>query len=138
MKKIVYMLCLVLLLSGAAQAADNQFVKVETLAKASKSWDGNDLPPYLKGLPEITILRISIPAGAKLETHKHPVINAGVLTRGQLTVVSEDGKKLRLRAGDSIVELVGKYHYGKNEGVEPAEIIVFYAGVRGAPITVKK
>ena len=70
--------------------------------------------------------------------HKHLVINAGVLLTGKLTVVAEDGHTLHLKAGDSIVELVNKWHYGRNEGDEPAEIIVFYAGTPGTPITVKK
>jgi len=112
-------------------------VTVETLAKSSKSWDGEALPAYPQGKPEITILRIKIPAGAKLEIHNHPVINAGVLLAGELTVVTEDNKTLHLKAGDSIVELVNKKHYGKNEGTETAEIIVFYAGVVNKPITIK-
>jgi len=32
---------------------------------------------------------------------------------------------------------VGTKHYGKNEGTQTAEIIVFYAGVENKPITIK-
>lgn len=117
---------------------DQQAAVVEELAKTTASWDGSTLPPYPQNQPEITILRISIPAGTRLKTHFHPVINAGVLLSGQLTVVAENGKKLRLKAGDPIVELVDTAHYGVNEGDEPAEIIVFYAGSSGAPITISK
>jgi quercetin dioxygenase-like cupin family protein len=117
--------------------AVNNNVVVEQLAKSSKSWDGETLPAYPKGQPEVTILRIKIPAGAKLEIHNHPVINAGVLIAGELTVVTEDNKTNHLKAGDSIVELVNKKHYGKNEGTQTAEIIVFYAGEVNKPITVK-
>lgn len=74
----------------------------------------------------------------KLPWHKHPVINAGILLKGELTVVAEDDTILNMRAGDTIVEVVGKWHYGKNEGDEPAEIIVFYAGTQGVPLTIKK
>ena len=94
------------------------------------------MPEYPKGQAKVTILRIKIPAGTKLEKHKHPVINAGVLISGQLTVVANDGKTLHLNAGDSIVELVNTAHYGINEGNTPAEIIVFYAGTTDLPITV--
>ena len=38
--------------------------------------------------------------------------------------------QLYLKAGDSIVETVNKWPYGKNENSEPAEIIVFFAGVK--------
>ena len=94
------------------------------------------MPAYPQGKPEITILRISIPPGTKLDTHSHPVINAGVLISGQLTVVTTDGKTLHLKAGDPIVEVVNTLHYGMNEGKVPAEIVVFYAGVVDTPITV--
>ena len=138
MKKIFYVICLTLLLSSNVWAGDVNAVEVEVLAKTSLSWDGSHLPDYSKGAPEITILRIKVPPGVQLPLHEHPVINAGVLLSGELTVVTEDGKTLHLKTGDSIVEVVNKWHYGKNEGNEPAEIIVFYAGVQGTPITIKK
>ena len=109
---------------------------VKELVKTTQSWDGEFLPAYPKGKPEITILRISIPAGTQLDTHSHPVINAGVLISGQLTVVTIDGKTLHLKAGDPIVEVVNTLHYGINQGKVPAEIIVFYAGAIDTPITV--
>lgn len=106
---------------------------VRELVKSTQSWNGALLPAYPQGQPEITILRISIPAGTRLDTHSHPVINAGVLISGQLTVVTADGKTLYLKAGDPIVEVVNTLHYGINQGKVPAEIIVFYAGAVGAP-----
>ena len=109
---------------------------VKKLVKTTQSWNGEFLPAYPKGQPEITILRIKIPAGTQLDTHSHPVINAGVLISGQLTVVTKDGKMLHLKAGDPIVEVVNTLHYGINQGKVPAEIIVFYAGVINKPITI--
>lgn len=106
------------------------------LVKTNQSWNGASLPAYPHGQPVITILRISIPAGTRLETHSHPVINAGVLINGALTVFTKDGKTLYLKAGDPIVEVVNTLHYGINEGKIPAEIIVFYAGTADMPITV--
>jgi quercetin dioxygenase-like cupin family protein len=138
MKKLLYGICFVLFFSSNALAKDVITVQVDQLAKSSLSWDGNHLPDYLKGTPEVTILRIKIPPGANLPLHKHPVINAGVLLSGVLTVFTEDGKTLHLKAGDSIVEVVNTWHYGKNEGGETAEILVFYAGVVGMPITIKE
>ncbi len=70
--------------------------------------------------------------------HKHPVINAGILLKGEPTLVTEGKETLHLKAGDPIVEVVNKWHYGKNEGNEPAEIIVFYAGIKDTPMTIKK
>lgn len=110
------------------QEANEGSIVVKELVKTTKSWDGEILRPYPQGQPEITIRRINIPAGARLDTHSHPVINAGVLLSGQLTVVTADGKILHLKAGDPIVEVVNTSHYGINQGKVPAEIVVFYAG----------
>lgn len=112
--------------------------KVVTLVESSESWNGAALPKYSEGNPKVTILKITIPPKTKLKTHKHPEINAGVLLKGKLTVVSETKDTLYLKAGDPIVELVNTWHYGRNDGNEPAEIIVFYAGTEETPITVLK
>jgi quercetin dioxygenase-like cupin family protein len=137
MRKMIYAACLIVLLSGQAFAESLHAVTVEVLSKTGESWDGRNLPNYPQGKPEITILRIKIPPGATLKTHMHPVINVGVLIAGELTVISaQDNKTLHLKAGDPIVEVVDTWHYGKNEGSAPAEIIVFYAGAKDRPITV--
>ena len=137
MKKLLFGICFLLLFSSTVPAADRNEAEVNVLAKTALSWDGSRLPEYPRGAPEVTILRIRIPPGVKLALHNHPVINAGVLLQGELTVVTEDKKTLHLKAGDAIVEVVNTWHYGMNEGTGPAEIVVFYAGVADTPITVK-
>jgi len=136
MKRLIYGICLALLLSSNVSAEDINAVHVDVLTKTSLSWGGSRLPDYSKGTPELTILRIKIPPGVQLHLHKHPVINAGVLLSGELTVVTEDNRTLHLKAGESIVEVVNKWHYGKNEGNKTAEILVFYAGAMDTPITI--
>jgi quercetin dioxygenase-like cupin family protein len=138
MKRQFLILFLALLFSSTVLADDTVGVTTEVLAKTSKSWDGSPLPEYPDKSPEITILRITIPCGTSLPIHLHPVINAGVLLSGELTVITESDKTLRLKAGDPIVEVVNKWHYGKNTGNDPAVILVFYAGAIDTPITIKK
>jgi quercetin dioxygenase-like cupin family protein len=138
MKKLICGICCALLMASNVLAADDNAVQVDVLAKTSLSWDGSPLPEYPKGAAEVTILRIKIPPGVQLPPHKHPVINSGVLLKGELTVVTEDNRTLHLKAGEAIAEVVNKWHYGKNEGNEMAEILVFYAGVADTPITIKK
>ena len=137
MKKIIFTISVTFFLLSTGCTSNISNVTVETLAKSTMSWDGSALPDYPKGKPEITILRIKIPAGAKLEMHKHPVINAGIMLAGELTVITEKNETLHLKAGDSIIEVVDKWHFGKNEGSKTAEIIVFYAGTVNQPITIK-
>ena len=137
MKKLFLYTCLIFLFTGQAYAREPLAVKVDVLAKSGSSWNGDALPEYAEGLPEVTILRIAIPPGVRLPLHKHPVINAGVMTKGELTVTTKKGQVLHMHEGDSIVEVVDTWHYGKNEGSETAEIIVFYAGIQGEPITIR-
>jgi quercetin dioxygenase-like cupin family protein len=124
-------------LLGGCSPQPVQSVQVKELACSGSSWDGAALPSYPRGKPEVKILQITIPPKATLPLHHHPVINAGVLLRGELTVTTETGKTLEMKAGNSLIEVVGTRHYGRNDGSVPAEIIVFYAGVQGTPVTVK-
>ena len=136
MKRLLLSLLLALLLSSTVQAVDTVGVTTEVLAKTGISWDGSPLPAYPDRSPEITILRITIPAGTSLPLHRHPVINAAVLLSGELTVITDGDKTLYLKAGDPIVEVVDKWHYGKSTGKDPAIILVFYAGAIDMPITI--
>jgi len=137
MKKLFFIVAIVLLVSGYIFAEEPETTIVEELAKSSLSWNWGALPDYPVGTPEITILRITIPPNVKLPLHTHPVINAGVLLSGELTVITEDNAVLHLKAGEALIEVVNTWHYGINEGTEPAIIIVFYAGIVGQPITIK-
>lgn len=140
---LITTLVIALLLSSACaknqpsfQNADTRDVVSRQLVKSTHSWDGQPLPAYPQGQAEITILRISIPPKAKLVTHKHTVINAGVLISGELIVNTIEGKTLYLKAGDPIIEVVNTLHHGINPGDTPADIIVFYAGSEGMQVTV--
>lgn len=136
MHKLFLVVILVFAFCCPVFGQDHDLASVETLAKSSASWNGSPLPAYPTGRPEVSILRIRIPAGTTLPMHRHPVINAGILLRGELTVVTEKGATLHLKAGDPIIEVVDTWHSGKNEGSDLAEIVVFYASTAGQPITV--
>ncbi|AHJ13673.1 cupin domain-containing protein [Sulfurospirillum multivorans] len=133
MKKL---LCFFLLLSSAVFAAGN--VESVTLVKSDKSWDGSSLPAYPTEAPEISVLKITIPAHTELPLHKHPIINAGYMVKGALKVVTDENKTLQLKAGDALIEVVEKWHYGVNEGDESVEIVVFYAGTKESAYSIKK
>lgn len=110
-------------------------IVAEQLIRSTSSWNGDSLPSYPEGQPEVSILKFTIPAGAALPNHTHSVINAGILLSGALTVVSVDGDELHLKAGDTLIELVDKIHHGQNDGDVPAVIVVFYAGIQGEEFT---
>lgn len=110
----------------------------ELVAESYLSWNGDSLPAYPAGKPKISIVKVTIPPHSELPKHHHPVINAGVLLKGELTVVDIHGNILEMKAGDPIIEVVNTIHYGVNNGDEPAEILVFYAGAEGTEIVVKE
>lgn len=137
MKKIIMLLVLCLIVSSGF-ADETKAVTVEKLAQSTKNWNGNLLPAFPEGQPEITILKITIQPGVELPMHEHPVYNAGVLLQGELTVKTKNGKTLHMKAGDPIIEVVNTWHYGINEGAKPAVIMVVYIGKKGQALTVKE
>ena len=112
--------------------------KTETLIKTQKHWNEQAVKPIHIDHPQITMLRITIPVGQKLPVHKHPVLNIGYLTKGELTVRAENGEAVVLKPGDPIVELVDIWHYGESTGVEDAEIVVTYVGDKDDAISIAK
>jgi quercetin dioxygenase-like cupin family protein len=133
----VFLLCLAGCVGiDPARETHQSSITVTKLISSTNSWDGAVLPAYPTQQPNVTILRIRIPPGARLHTHRHPVINAGILISGELTVKIPSGPTLHLAAGDPIIEVVNTLHYGVNEGKTPAEIIVFYAGTLDDPTSI--
>ena len=138
LNKVIYFIycCFFILIFTSCAVSKVTEIQVVKLAETSKSWNGDDLPNYPKGKPKITVLKITIPPKTKLHKHYHPVINSGIVLKGELKVVDINGNILLLKEGDVVVELVNKVHYGINEGKKPVEIVVFYSGTTDVPITV--
>ena len=90
------------------------------------------------GQPQITVVKVTVEPGKILPMHTHPCINAAYMVSGEATVVTKDGRKKTVKAGEAFIELVDVWHYGHNHGTEPAEIVVFYAGTPGTALAVKE
>ncbi|QTX32326.1 cupin domain-containing protein [Aminithiophilus ramosus] len=131
-------LALALFFCLTSPAAAHEGPHVDVLAKTTSSWDGTTLASYPEGQPEITVLHITVPPKTSLALHRHPVINAAVLLEGELTVITEKEETLHVKAGEALVEVVDKWHYGRNDGDVPVVLVVFYAGTEGGAITVNK
>lgn len=110
-------------------------IRKNVLADTSVSWDDEPLPLYPEGQPHVTVMDIEVPVGARLAMHYHPMINAGVVMQGTLTVVAANGQRRHFHKGEAIVEIVDKPHYGINEGSEPVRLIMFYAGTEHQPLS---
>lgn len=108
----------------------------EELLRTSQSWNGEELPDYPQGRPELVAAKYIIPAGEKLGWHHHVAMNHGVLVQGELTIIGLDGQTTTLHAGDVVVEMVNSVHYGENRGTEPVVLYMFYVSQEGMPLSV--
>jgi quercetin dioxygenase-like cupin family protein len=125
------------LVPGPVIAKEPQ-VEVEQLLQTTNSWDGTVYKGYPTGQPQLTVLRIKIPPHSSLHWHYHPVISVAYVVSGELTVEKkETSERKTVRTGDVLPETVGTTHRGFTTD-SPVELIVFYAGQAGVPITVQQ
>ena len=133
MKKHLCLLAALTFIPFAGVAATS-----ETVIQTQTHWNGQAIRPLNIKNPKVTMLKIAIPAGEKLAMHKHPILNIGYLTKGELTVRSDKGDVLVLKPGDPIVELVDTWHYGESTGKTDAEVIVTYVGEKDDDLSIIK
>ena len=132
-KLIMVLFIMILCVTNSSYSAEK-----EVLLKTTSTWDNTEYKKLKIRKPEVTVLKIIINVGEELPMHKHDLVNVAYVKKGTLTVITDEGKEITLHEGDVLPELVGKYHYGKNTGKEPIELIVFYVGEQGTPLSVNK
>ena len=132
--KLVTMLFIMILCTATVSYSAEK----EVLLKTTSTWDNAEYKNLKIKNPEATVLKIVIGVNEELPMHKHDLVNIAYVKKGTLTVITDDNKEITLHEGDVLPELVGKYHYGKNTGKEPIELIVFYLGQKGTPLSVNK
>lgn len=123
------------LLGCGTQAKDAAQIEKEILLERSESWDGTPYKAYPLGPPQLTLIRLKIPAHTQLPWHTHPMPNAAYIVSGELTVEARSSGATRtLRQGQTLAEMVGTEHRGVT-GDTPVELLVFYAGTPGMPLS---
>jgi quercetin dioxygenase-like cupin family protein len=138
LKLLLIPLILIPALVPSLVSAREPQVEVQQVLQTTQAWDGATYQGYPKGQPQVTVLRIKIPPHTALHWHYHPVISAGYVVSGELTVEKQGtAERITVRAGQALCETVGTIHRGFTTD-QPAELIVFYAGQAGLPITVDK
>ena len=110
----------------------------DVLLKTTSTWDNAEYKKLKIRKPEVTVLKIVINVNEELPMHKHDLVNIAYVKKGTLTVITENNQEITLHEGEVLPELIGKYHYGKNTGTEPVELVVFYIGEKGTPLSVNK
>ena len=109
-------------------------IRAEQLLQSSTSWDGGSIF-YPKGEAQVTSMKLKLEAGHSTEFHCHPVPTFGYILKGNLQVETKDGKKILMKQGSSILEVMKTVHRGTAIDTE-VEIVVFYAGAQSVPNTV--
>lgn len=132
-KSVIIIFFALLFISNAVYSAQK-----EVLLKTTSTWDNSEYKKLKIKKPEVTVLKITIGVGEMLPMHKHDLVNIAYVNKGTLTVVTDKNEQITLHEGESLPEIIGKYHYGKNTGNEPIELIVFYIGEKGCPLSVNK
>src|SRR6516225_6030768 len=113
-------------------------IEVQQILQTTQSWDGKNYQGYPTGQPQLTVLRITIPPNTVLHWHHHPVISVGYVLSGHLTIEKRDtGERTIVRAGQAVAETVQTTHRGFTTD-EPVELVVFYVGQVGLPITINE
>ncbi len=116
----------------------NLDVRVTPLLRTSTNFAGQTIA-YPKEHPaEVSILIVTIPAGKQTGWHTHPVPLFGYVLSGEITVEIAGHGKHTFREGDPLAECVNLLHNGVNEGKVPTKLLIFVAGEKTVPFTVKK
>jgi len=122
----------------ALLAAREPQIEVQQILHTTQSWDGVNYSSYPSGQPQVTVLRIKIPPNTALHWHHHPVISVGYVLSGDLTLEKRaTGERTTVHAGQTLAETVQTTHRGFTTN-EPVELVVFYAGQVGLPITINE
>ena len=123
-------LCLILLssINPAAFAEGYQSsVQIDENLSTTKTWDGASIQ-YPSGTAKVTGAIITLPLGTETGWHTHPIPCLALILEGELLVELKDGRTKKLKAGDTLAEVINTPHNGKNIGKVPLKIAVFYAG----------
>ena len=132
-RTIIITLAAVLFITNIAYAAQK-----EVLLKTTSTWDNVEYQKLKIKKPEVTVLKIDIGVNESLKMHKHDLVNIAYVKKGTLTVYTDKNEQITVKEGECLPEIIGKYHYGKNTGNEPVQLIVFYIGEKGTPLAVDK
>lgn len=108
----------------------------DILLQTDHSWNGVPYTHYPATQPELTMIRLTIPAHSALPWHKHPFPNAVYVLEGALTITDrESGKSHVYHAGEAFGESVDDVHHGQ-AGDTQTVLLITYAGTPGVPTSV--
>ena len=106
---IPVLLALTTFAHSAVFAENVAAAKREVLVESDHSWNGTTYAPYSSGQPQLTVLKLTIPANSVLPWHTHPFPNTGYVLSGELTIYDkESGKSMTYHEGQAFAESVDR------------------------------
>jgi quercetin dioxygenase-like cupin family protein len=108
---------------------------VEVLIETTETVLGQEFA-YPEGQARITAERITVPPGALLPPHLHPVPLFAYVLQGELIVDYGSEGEIVYQTGDALVEAIDWPHQGRNGGRGKLVLLAVYAGAEGVPNTV--
>jgi quercetin dioxygenase-like cupin family protein len=120
------------------ESAYNAGVQSKQVMQCGQDVLGRDIVyPSVKH-PQVTGLRVTIPAGQETGWHTHSVQGYAYVLSGTLTIEYAGGTKHSFNAGDAFAEVINTPHNGRNAGPGDVNLIVFFTGEAGVPFTKKQ
>jgi quercetin dioxygenase-like cupin family protein len=109
--------------------------KSTTLLSTETTWNAAPIHYQCTGKPQVTAVKVEIPAGEATAWHTHPVGNYAYVVSGTLQLELKDGTTHVFKPGDAFAEVVDTVHRGKAVGKEPVVLVVWYTGEADRPFT---
>lgn len=137
MKKTSFLI-IVLFVIFTAKAQYKSEIRIEPLLKTDTTSIGQKIayPQVLDA--EVTMSRITIPAGKSTGWHKHDYPVFAYVLKGVLTVEFENNKSVKYHENSTIAEVVNIFHNGINKGKDDVVLIAIYLGEKGKDLSAGK
>lgn len=118
---------------GPAAPAPDPGVTSEVLVQSYRAWNGAVYPAYPATRPQLTVVRMTVPAYSTLPWHLHAAPNAGYVLAGSLTLEDRrSGQTRTFVSGEAFTEEMGLAHRGVT-GDGACTVILTYAGTPDMP-----
>jgi len=88
---------------------------------------------YPAGRARITAARLTVPPGATVPLHLHPVPLFVYILQGEISVDYGSRGTITYRKGDTFVEAFEWPHHARNAGKGNVKLLAVYVGAEGVP-----